>query len=143
MNQNITHENYWVEADKQRQNLKLKSWKENPIHNSLSLAKSIVVRLFISFVVLPATLIFMLFLLEANTMGLVPTLNELFIGSTELMTAKQGQELTTVYNMFSMFFFVFSWVISWNSPAKKEADRMMDKWHTLHGDKMLPPEVKT
>lgn len=86
--------------------------------------------------------IFVLLVLEAYTSGLAATLNAIFSGFEGQLSESEASSLVQIWHWISLLVFMLSWVIAWKSPAQRFAESEMDRWHRMHGDKMLPPELE-
>jgi hypothetical protein len=138
--QNLNHENYWEKAFKKHKSLVIEHWKNRSWVNLLSLAWSVLKRLAVGYFVMPPVVIFLILFFESYSSGLVSTLNSLFSGlAANPVNGEVASTTIKFWHIISLIFFGLTWLMPWTSPAHRYADREMDKWHRINGDKMFPP----
>jgi len=87
-------------------------------------------------IAIPATLMFLIFLLESNSEGLASTLNSIFIGHTEVISEASAKIFVRYYHMIAVFIFMVTWMVPWVSPARRHANSEMDRWWSRNGSKL-------
>ncbi len=136
MDEVIDHVNYWQVAFNTRDAYVKEQWRKFPLRNLFRLGCSLAARLFVAYFVIPATLIFGIFFLEAYSVGLVETLNTAFASVVPWpISSPDADQFIVIWHAVAFTAFGFSWITHWESPAQKEANRMMDFWHFEHSDK--------
>lgn len=138
----ITNQNFWKERDKHEKRAFKTALADLKWQCGLSLSYSIIQRLILSYLVLPATFVFAIFILESISEGLTVTFNTLFIGNTEPLTNQYAASLVDMYHAIALVIFTFTWLSPWTSPARKRVNAEMEQWWNIHGNK-LPGLVKS
>jgi hypothetical protein len=132
----VTEDNFWSE----RRSFQKKSMKEAGSSLKwkcgISLAVSILVRLFFAYIAIPATVMFLIFLFESNSEGLASTLNSIFIGHTEAITEITAKNLVHYHHFVAVFIFMVTWMVPWVSPARRQVNSEMDRWWSRNGSKL-------
>ncbi len=132
----VTESNFWDARSQFEKDSRKYAWTSLKLRCGISLAKSILGRLIISYLVVPSLLLFCLFLLEANSNGLVATLNDIFSGAGDIFTDSSAKSLTTLWHFLAFFSFALSWVSPWVSPVDRQVAHEMDRWWFKYGDKL-------
>ena len=138
MDNKITPENFWVQEQQARKYFRRRAWQANKLRSVAALGLSVLYRIVCSYLVIPPVLVFCFFVMGAYEDGVVSTFNYVFVESLEPITVSGADQLIQFWHLFASCTFGLSWLFFiWKSPAAREADRLMDKWWFLHGDKAL------
>ena len=139
----VTEDNFWsARSSFQKESMK-EAWSSLKWKCGISLAVSILVRLFLAYIAIPATMMFLIFLLESNSEGLASTLNSIFIGHTEAVTEITAKNLVHYYHFIAVFIFMLTWMIPWVSPARRQVNSEMDLWWERNGSKLPVAPLKS
>jgi hypothetical protein len=106
----VTEENFWSARSSFEKKSMKEAWSSMKWKCGISLAVSILVRLFFAYIAIPATIMFLIFLLESNSVGLASTLNSIFIGHTEAITEASAKIFVTYYHLIA---FLYLWLLGW------------------------------
>lgn len=139
----VTEKNFWNKQADYEKSCRKEAWQQLKVRFSISLAMATLKRLVASFFVAPALFVFAFFLLEAYNEGLVATLNDVFVGHTEAITASSAHDLKAVWATCGLVFFLFSWLAPWYSPVDSEVQRKMNLWWQEHGSKLPTSDYST
>lgn len=132
----VTENNFWEKHNLYEKIARKEAWNTLKVRMGISLGISVIVRLAISYFIVPATIIFSLFILESYTSGLAETANSIFLSSATPMTKADEPDLIRLWNGFSLVIFAMSWIIPWKSPVERQVRRSMDYWWFKYGDKL-------
>jgi hypothetical protein len=135
MEQEVTQNNFWQSHNAFEKESLRESWRLLKLQCSLSFAKNIIYRLIFSFIAMPSSLLFCIFLLESNSIGVLETINTIFVENPPI-TEKDTSLLVNIYSITGIVFFTISWVVSWKSPAQRRTELLMDRWWFIHGSKL-------
>jgi hypothetical protein len=132
----VTNDNFWEKHNQYEKTARKEAWSILKVRVGISLGISVIVRLAISYFVVPATVLFALFVMESYTSGLAETANSIFLSSATPMTKSDEPGLIRLWNVFSIVIFAMSWVIPWKSPVERQVRKDMDYWWFRYGDKL-------
>lgn len=134
-NQAVTTDNFWEARSTFEKELLKANWAKLKWHSLISFTFSIIKRTFVSFIVVPPTIAYTIFVLENLDHGLIYTYNAWFIGM-EPLTQSSAAAAVTMWLFIGFVIFGFSWILPWVSPAKRETENTMREWWTLYGSKV-------
>lgn len=130
----INADNYWDVADKLQSDYLKQFRKQMPMRNVKSFLFSVLKRIAVGYIVLPATIAFIVFLGICFTDGFPQTVNALFpVGGRKHLTPAQAENLLVFWHLTALFTFAASWkLVRWRSPSRRKAASLMEAWHTEH-----------
>lgn len=142
----VTQENFWEARKEFEKERRSAAWGCMQARFGVGLALTIIYRSLASYIVIPASFLFSLFLLTCYTEGAIETINAMFIGNTITATSQDIKVLNQVWHITAFFSFIGSWIMMpWKSPIQRQVEEDLHWWWDKHGDKLpgLKPTANT